>query len=503
MLSMPRLLTIAAAAGVAYSCGFAPIDLWPFTVLAIALWFYLMCWLPRRQALWASYAFGLGKYAMGVSWIYVSIHDHGGASPPLALFMVALFTAFIALFSLAHGALFLLARQRSTLVNAWLFAAAWIVGEWLQTWVLTGFPWLFAGYTQLGTPFASLAPIGGVMLVSSAVALAAALIVSLARGPRRLAASIQLAALALVVLAASLLTHTEEGDRFEVALVQGNVDQASKWRPENREKILQTYLDLSDAHWDADLIVWPEASVTYYLFQAQPIFEELNRRSERHNASVLFGIPMVEDSKDGFIFHNTVAAAGEASGRYLKQRLVPFGEYVPLQSVLRGLIEFFDLPMSRMSEGPGGQQPFRIGEYRAVVPICYEIAYPDLVADMAKQADVLVTVSNDTWFGASAGPAQHLQMAQMRAVELGRYLLRATNNGMTAVVSPDGAVTAQMPQFEAGVVRGEYSVMRGVTPFGRWGSQPWILLALAALVVGTYTRWARRRRGTRPAATQR
>ncbi len=497
------MLLIAAIAGGSYSLGFAPVDFWPATLAAITLWFYLICSLPTRQALWASYVFGLGKYAIGVSWIYVSIHDHGGASPGLALFMVALFVAFIALFTLAHGALFVIARQRSLLTNAWIFAAAWVVGEWLQTWVLTGFPWLFAGYTQLATPLAELAPVGGVLLVGGAMALISALIVSLARGPGRLATSIQIALLAVAVLVASAFTHTQEGDRFEVALVQGNIDQSTKWQPENRTKILQRYLDLSHAHWDADLIVWPEASVTYYLFQAEPVFEELNRRSAEHGASVLFGIPMVEDSKDGFIFHNTVAAAGEASGRYLKQRLVPFGEYVPLQSLLRGLIEFFDLPMSRMSEGPAGQAPFRIGAHRAVVPICYEIAYPDLVADMARQADVLVTVSNDTWFGASAGPAQHLQMARMRAVELGRYLLRATNNGMTAIVSPDGAVTAQMPQFEAGVVRGEYAVMTGITPFGRWGSQPWVLLALAALVAGTYTRWSRRRRGSTPAATKR
>lgn len=487
-----RVALIAAAAGGVYSLGFAPVGFWPATLAAIALWFYMLCSLPRRQALWTSYAFGLGKYALGVSWVYVSIHDHGGASPPLALVMVALFVAFIALFTLTHGALFLLARQRSILVNAWIFAAAWVVGEWLQTWVLTGFPWLFAGYTQLATPLAALAPIGGVMLVGGVLALLAGLLVSVARGPRRVTAGIQIAVIAAVVLVAATLTHTQEGERFEVALVQGNIDQASKWQRSNRGKILQTYLDLSDDHWDADLIVWPEAAVTHYLFQAEPIFRELNRRSTKHGTSILFGIPMVEESSDGYIYHNTVAAAGEASGRYLKQRLVPFGEYVPLQSVLRGLIEFFDLPMSRMNEGPSGQQAFRIGDYRAVAPICYEIAYPDLVADMAKQADVLVTVSNDTWFGTSAGPAQHLQMARMRAVELGRYLVRATNNGMTAVVSPDGSITAQMPQFEAGVVRGEYAVMTGMTPFGRWGSLPWILLALAGLSAGTYTRWRRR-----------
>ncbi|MCR9278541.1 MAG: apolipoprotein N-acyltransferase [Pseudomonadaceae bacterium] len=499
-MSLRFSLIAAVVAGGLYSLGFAPFDFWPATLAAMALWFYLLHSQPMRMALWASYAFGIGKYALGVSWIYVSIHDHGGASPALALFMVALFVAFIALFTLIHGALFFFARQRSLLINAWIFALAWLAGEWLQTWVLTGFPWLFAGYTQLATPLAALAPIGGVLLVGSVMAFVAALLCCLVRSDKRLLSGVQLAAVAVLVLVASAFTHTHAGAAFEVALVQGNIDQASKWQRGNRNRILRRHLDLSDAHWDADLIIWPEAAVTYYLFEAEPIFKELNRRSAEHGTSVLFGIPMVEDSKDGYIFHNTVAAAGDASGRYLKQRLVPFGEYVPLQSLLRGLIEFFDLPMSRMSEGPDGQPALRIGEHRAIAPICYEIAYPDLVADMARQADVdvLVTVSNDTWFGASAGPAQHLQMARMRAVELGRYLLRATNNGMTAVVAPDGSIVAQMPQFEAGVVRAEYAVMTGQTPFGRWGSQPWVLLALAGLSAGTYTRW---RRGSRASAS--
>jgi apolipoprotein N-acyltransferase len=191
------------------------------------------------------------------------------------------------------------------------------------------------------------------------------------------------------------------------------------------------------------------------------------------------------------VFRNTAVVAGTGEGRYVKRRLVPFGEYVPLEGLLRGAIEFFALPMSHAGPGAWRQPLLDLGGQRAQMSICYEVVYPDLVRRDAGGADVLITISNDTWFGASIGPLQHLQMAQMRALENGRWMLRGTNNGVTAIVDHRGAVTSRLPQFEPGVLRGEYAAMSGITPFTRFGHAPWLAVIVLALAGCAYGRLRR------------
>jgi len=265
-----------------------------------------------------------------------------------------------------------------------------------------------------------------------------------------------------------------------------------KWQPESRQHIIDTYRSLSDPHWDADLLIWPEAAVTVLAHQAGDLLAALDARAEAAGSAFVLGIPAVERLPDGgFVFHNAALSLGTGQGRYVKRRLVPFGEYVPLESLLRGLIEFFDLPMSHSAPGPWLQPLLDLGGHRGVMAICYEVVYPELVRLQAAEADVLLTISNDTWFGASIGPLQHLQMARMRALENGRFLLRGTNNGVTAVVDPGGRVRARLPQFEAGVLRAEYAAMTGTTPFTRYGHTP-LLIVLAAVVAAGAIRQFRR-----------
>jgi apolipoprotein N-acyltransferase len=163
---------------------------------------------------------------------------------------------------------------------------------------------------------------------------------------------------------------------------------------------------------------------------------------------------------------------GAGTGVYHKQRLVPFGEYVPLEAQLRGLIQFFDLPMSSFSPGPSGQKPLAAGAYRVAPFICYEIVYGDLVGRSARDAELLITISNDSWFGDSIGPWQHLQIAQMRGRENGRYVLRATNNGISAIIDHQGRILQRTEQFVATTLTGEAEPMLGVTPFGSFGNTP-------------------------------
>ncbi|MDH4041784.1 MAG: apolipoprotein N-acyltransferase, partial [Gammaproteobacteria bacterium] len=197
--------------------------------------------------------------------------------------------------------------------------------------------------------------------------------------------------------------------------------------------------------------------------------------------TLFVGAPYLAEQGDGYF--NSVIAVGQGEGVYHKQHLVPFGEYVPLERQLRGLIAFFDLPMSAFSSGPPDQPPLRAGAYRVAPFLCYEVVYPELVARSARNSDLLLTISNDSWFGKSIGPLQHLQMAQMRALENGRYMIRGTNNGVSAIIDQRGQIVARTDQFVEATLTGDVEVMLGNTPFGTFGVTPVIAGCGVALLL--------------------
>ncbi len=424
---------------------------------------------PARAA-FLGWGFGVGKYGVGASWIYVSIHDFGPAPVWLAGSLVALFVVamacFPALFTYAYARW---VRGRNRWLNAFGFSACWVALEWALTWFLTGFPWLFIGYSQLDTPLRHWAPVGGVLLVSFVVVLSATLAVAgIARRVGRAHVAIGIACAVLPWLVGAALGQVrwvEPGREATVVLVQGDILQELKWRPESVEENLDRYRQLTAPYWRRDLVIWPEAAVTLFEQQAMPFIEEMAAYANESGAALLFGIPGYERLPDDTVeFRNMAAVVGNGEGHYIKRRLVPFGEYVPLEGVLRGAIEFFDLPMSHAGPGPAEQPPLRAAGFRLAMAICYEIVYPDLVRRDARDADVIVTLSNDSWFGRSIGPHQHLQMARMRALENGRYVLRATNNGITAVIDSAATIVAQAPQFTPTVLDSRFVAMSGATP---------------------------------------
>jgi len=489
---------IALVAGALLPLSLAPFGFWPLGILAIGAWFWVLARPGGRDWL-LGWLFGVGKYLAGASWVYVSINVYGQAPPLLAGSLVLLFVAGLALFPLVNAVVFARLRSGNLIADAATFAVLFVVFEWLLTWVLTGFPWLLAGYAHLNTPLSGLAPVGGVLLVSLAVASTATMGVACIesfrhrrrrpRNPARdrgpLLIAIGVATLPwLAGFGLSWVTWVEPGASAEVALVQGNVDQSVKWDPEESARIIRTYVELTEPHWDAGLVIWPEAAITLLEHEAAGLLDELDARGDAAGTALLLGLPRAERLPDGTVaFHNAVRAVGAGEGLYLKRRLVPFGEYVPLETWLRGLIAFFDLPMSGFSRGPVAQPLLEFGGRRGVMAICYEVVYPELVREQAAAADVLMTVSNDTWFGASTGPLQHLEMAQMRALENGRWMLRATNNGVTAIIDERGRIRERLPQFEAGVLRGDWRAMSGVTPYTRFGYLP-VLICLVLLGLG-------------------
>lgn len=470
------------AAGLAYPLGFSPFYLWPVSVLSVGLLF----WLSSERIVWRYFLFAFGAYLLGTSWIYVSIHEHGNASAPLAALLVFLFVLGIsipwAVFGWIHSRL---TRGTVLVTGAIVFASLWMVREWAYTWLFGGFPWLLLGYSQVGlgwiAPFSGTVPVIGVLATGFLMVGAVTLAVAAWRLSGRVRKWLAGCAVAIVVIALACLPVTwthEVGEPVRVSLVQGNIAQSTKWHPDSRRPILNTYLGLTETEWGRDIVVWPEAALTFFRDTATSLLEQISQHAQAKGTSLILGLPDVNDEGR---YVNAAIALGDGRGEYFKKRLVAFGEYVPFEDQLRGLITFFDLPMSRNVPGPARQRPLQAGELTLSMSICYEVVFPELVRNQTSSPDLLVTISNDTWFGASLGPAQHMQMAQARAMENGRYLLRATNNGITGVVAPDGRLVASLPRFEAGVLRYEVYAVSGETPYRGIGDLPWVFVAVLLL----------------------
>ncbi|MEJ2442129.1 MAG: apolipoprotein N-acyltransferase [Exilibacterium sp.] len=480
-------------AGMSLTLAFAPYSFWPLSVLSPALLALSLRTLNGRQAMWRCFWFGLGLYTTGVSWVYVSIYKFGYASMPLAVLLTGIFVAALALvFSLPF---YLFGRwfnggSISLLLG---FPACWVLGEWFRSWFLTGFPWLYLGSAHLHTWLAGWAPVAGVYGITLACTLGAATLALswswLRRhnpGPALLAIG---CAGTLWPLGLGLRqidwTHTD-GNPVKIGMAQGNIPQEMKWRPDFLQPTLSRYQNLSEPLWDNDWVIWPEAAVPMLYHGAVPFLEEMHNKAAATHTAFITGILYDDYYKQAY--YNSIIGLGLGAGIYHKRRLVPFGEYVPLDQWLRGVIAFFDLPTSIITPGPADQRGLQIGTVQLAPFICYEVVYPDLVAESAARAQVLITISNDAWFGDSIGPLQHLEMAQMRALETGRFLIRATNNGISAIVDTHGRIIRKSEQFVQQSLEGEIQPMAGITPFMRFGSLPVTLLCLLFLAASFYYR---------------
>lgn len=480
----------ALLAGALLPLAFAPFGLFPLALLSPALLFVLLTGLSLRRAAWRGFLFGLGHFGVGVSWVYVAIHDFGYTGVFLASLMTVGFVAALALYPAALGALAGWLWQRGAGRGAALWyllvlPALWLLVEWWRGWFLTGFPWLNLGNSQVDSPLAGWAPLLGVYGLSLAVALSAgALVFAWAAGPKRGPA---VAVLLLVLLwgGGALLgpvAWTEPaGAPLKVSLVQGNQPQITKWDPATIQRRLDTYADLTRQRlgW-ADLVVWPENAITLFYYELKAdYFDPLQREAVAGGTDLVVGLP--RQTEDALGYYTSLMVLGREAGIYHKHHLVPFGEYLPLEW-LRGLIRFFDLPMSGFSPGPAEQPPLPVAGQYAAASICYEDAFGAELRHNFPRATLLINGSNNAWYGDSLAPHQHLQISRLRALETGRPLLRVTTNGISALIDHHGKILQRTPQFETAVIDGSIQPMSGTTPYIQWGN--WPVLVWVWAVVG-------------------
>ena len=469
---------LAFFAGAAAVLAFAPVGIYPLGIASCAVLIHLWQRASPRDALWLGFAFGMGLFLAGVSWVYVSLSVYGGMPAPLAALATLCFCVLIAFFPAGAG--WLQARVPATeSVRAWLvIPAAWTLSEWLRSWVLSGFPWLSLGYSAIGWPTQGLAPVFGVFGASFATFALAGLLWSAAR-TRRVFVSI--AAIAAILAGSEALRRLEwsvpAGAPVSIALLQGNIAQDLKFRPERYARILDTYARLVEES-DAKLIVLPETALPRLLHSIDPAYlARLERVARRNGGDILLGVPFAAAPGE---YYNSVISLGTSPRQaYHKTHLVPFGEFVP--PAFGWVMRWLSIPMSDFSRGAPNQRPLAVAGQRIAVNICYEDAFGDEIARRLPEATLLVNASNVAWFGDSLAPSQHLQIARMRSVETGRMHLAATNTGITAAIDRDGTVLASLPAFEEGRLEIQGRGYAGATPYVRLGDWPILLLSLLVL----------------------
>ena len=480
---LPRLI-IAWLAGAMFMFALAPYQLWFIALISpLVLYALLLAPMTHARAFLIGEMYGMGLWCGGAFWLYTSIHQYGNTSAVLAVLMIAVMGLVMGLF---HG-LLAWVFNKYTAKQPFSFASLWVLQEWLKTWLFTGFPWLFVGYAYTEQMWInSLAPIFGVLAISFLSVFVSASLVETIRKRYQfvILASVLLVASVALWLINPAWTQAKNSPNLKVSLIQGNIPQDLKWLTSYQSKTLEIYATLSQSEWGQDIVVWPEASIPMTQLDAWEFISEVANIAKQTNTSWITGVPYVDNSEYNSAtdkhppYYNSVIALGaNAEGLYKKQNLVPVGEYVPFEGLLNWALPDLMGGAISFSEGKANQPPLSAKNNRVGVAICYEVAYPDTTRQNAKHSDFLLTVSNDAWFGTSAGPLQHLQMVQMRAIETGRWFVRATNTGVTAIINDKGQIVAKAPQFQSTVLRGEIQSRTGNTPFMRWGSYPILLLS--------------------------
>jgi apolipoprotein N-acyltransferase len=484
-------LLLPVAAGALSVLGFAPFYAWPVPIVTLAALFavWARSGSPLQAAL-SGFAFGLGYFLAGVSWVYVSMNEYGGMPAVLAAIATFAFCAYLAIFPAVAGAFVVRFARADAGRRLMLAPAAFVALEWLRGWLFTGFPWSTIGTSQVpGSPLAGFAPYAGAYGTSLAVAGAGALLVALgssrAWSRTRLAILGALAALFVVGALARLPAWTgPAGDPVTVALLQGNISQHIKWRDDVRDATMQLYQEMI-VQAPARIVVVPETALPAFLDQLpRDYVRGLREHARQSGKSILLGtVERAANGGDVDYYNSVVNLTGDKIVTYRKRHLVPFGEFIP--PGFKWVLAVLRIPMSDFARGPAMQPPLEAGGTTFGVAICYEDIFGEEVIESLPAAQVLLNVSNDAWFGESFAPEQHLQASQMRALETGRWMVRSTNTGATAAIDPSGHVVNRLPGFERGTLVARVVPMKGLTPYARVGNFFALALvaALAALAV--------------------
>ena len=483
-MSIFKLLLLAIS-GTVLVCAYAPFSFWWLTFICPVILFVTIANQSVRIAFIYGFVFGLFFFGFGVPWTFNSIHEYGHAPIFLSAILASLLVLVLALFPALVAVLttYLSSVKYFSFTSVVAFSCLWVSLEWVRGWIFTGFPWLLIGHVHYTGPLQGVLPVFGSYGASwiNLLVGCSAVLIFVSNGKQKIISVISLVAIALSLYFLNQITWTHaEGEPLDVVLIQGNISQEMKWDRSKHAFIMNKYLEMSKRHFDADIIVWPETAIpTYYTLVKDSFIPQVDKTAEENNLDYLIGLFTYNPEKGHA--YNSVMTLGNELSFYRKQRLVPFGEYIPFRGIFTFLENYIDIPMSDISSGTG-RPLVRLKGHAVGTSICYEAVYGDEIIRALPEAKFLINVSNDAWFGDSLAPHQHLEITQSRAVETGRYLLRATNTGISAIVNPNGVIINKSVQFQDDTVRATIRPYEGTTPYARWGNWAIVSIILLCLI---------------------
>lgn len=481
--------------GCLFTAVFEPAGLWPLAPVLLLPFFFVSLTQPGKVAATYAFYFGLGMFLCGTYWIYLSVTGPGNAAWWIGILLVIVLTLIMA----GYLALTAWLINRLSAGNVWnllaVAPACWVFIEWLRGWVLSGFPWMSLGYGQIDTVLAGWAPLLGVYGVSLLLVISttALLIAILERGRQRQIAIgiVLLPWIAGAGLSTLQWTHAD-GAAVNTTLIQAGVSQERKWLFEELQPTKDFYRERTASASDSKLVIWPEVAIPSVTDREEEYMQSLQEISDANGQTIVFGILERErvSADESRIYNSVIAINGQQREVYRKRHLVPFGEYFPVPSFVRDWLRMMSLPFSDISPGDDEQALLSMADgTRLTVAICYEDSYGAEMLYAMPDAALIINVSNDAWFGDSIAPHQHLQIARMRSLEVGRESIRATNTGISAFIDAGGRVLATGAQFEAVEMSLEVQPRSGMTPYARFGN--WPVVSLCFLVMAGF--WLRSR----------
>jgi apolipoprotein N-acyltransferase len=453
-----------------------------------------LCSTPRDAA-WHGFWFGCGLFLAGTYWFYVSIHVFGEAPLWIAMLLLGGLVLIMGLYYAATAWMICRLAGGGLAQFVVIAPSVWVLVEWVRGWFLSGFPWMTLGYGQIDSPLAGIAPVAGVYGVSTALLLSAAAFIAAALSTssrRRVFALLAIVPWFLGYALQQIEWTQAAGPAIRTTIVQGGISQDQKWLPEQFPRTLGLYRDATLGGQNHELVVWPEVALPAAIDQIENYLASVEDELALNNQSLLLGI-LERDFATQAIYNSVLMLNGRDRQTYRKRHLVPFGEYFPVPDFVRSWMRLMSLPNSDMTPGDPVQPLLETASgQKLAVAICYEDAYGAEQLYALPEAGMLINVSNDAWFGDTIAPHQHLEIARMRALEVGRYMVRATNNGVSAFVDDKGRILGSGPQFEFVSMTQDIPPMTGLTPYARFGNVPVVLSLFAMVVAFAARRWRRR-----------
>ena len=479
---MLRTYLIAVFLGLLFSLGFAPNDAWFISVFSITCLHFLIQGTNKKELFWIGYSFGLGLWSLGISWMFVSIYFYGNIGFILSIFLTLIFIGILSIYFGVTLFLYYYLRSSSRISVIFSLPIAWIIIEYLRSILFTGFPWLISGTMLADTILDGWTPIIGAQGNSFLLLVLSSLLFLFISEFKKYKTALLSGTFIFLLLFSSFSLKNIEWTSLErslnASIVQTNLELDEKWSTKGvaeTKNMMQVALDNAE---EGEIIVFPETALIFSENEIKDWLDYINLKAELKEVTLITGIVEREES---FKVRNRILGLGMANSHYDKVKLVPFGEFIPFEAQTGKLFDILGLRLTNTI--PGEQiNTINAGNIRVSASICYEIAFSDLIRKTALESNLLVTISNDTWFGSSYGPIQHLEIAQNRALEHKKTLLRSTNSGISAFISRNGEIIEKQGYFEDKLLKKEINLYAGETFYAKYGNLP-LFIILSAIFI--------------------